>query len=357
METKKIMENRRNARFSQYLRPEADAAGRNVSWGSILAGVVTFFALLLTFSFIGSAIGFGVTDVTSDNPFDGVGTGLIIWGILTLILSLFAAGFVSGVTSARTGLIHGFLTWATSVILLFSLLTFTTINTFQTVGSVLGTVGSAAGSGISTVASGASNAVTNGFSAISDNVTDVDTEELQGNVEEILRDTDIEELQPEYLQGQLDAAREDATEAGKQVLTNPENFDQIVADLGDKLTERAETIEQSVDEQEIADAVAQNTDLTQAEAEEATQNIVDGLNQATTQASEQIQNAQQTLQETSQQLETQIEELRVQTEQATETASKVSIWSFVALILTMILTSIAGIVGSSTARRDDTVNR
>lgn len=205
-------------------------------------------------------------------------------------------------TSARTGLIHGFLTWATSVILLFSLLTFTTINTFQTVGSVLGTVGSAAGSGISTVASGASDAVTSGFTAISDNVSDVNTEELQGNVEEILRDTDIEELQPEYLQGQLDAARQDATEAGKQVLTNPENFDQIVADLGDRLTERAETIEQSVDEQEIADAVAQNTDLTPAEAEEATQNIVDSLNQATTQASEQIQNAQQTLQETSQQL-------------------------------------------------------
>ncbi|WP_337874094.1 hypothetical protein [Exiguobacterium sp.] len=46
------------------------------------------------------------------------------------------------------------------MILLFSLLTFTTINTFQTVGSVLGTVSSAAGSGVSTIAGGASDAVT-----------------------------------------------------------------------------------------------------------------------------------------------------------------------------------------------------
>ncbi len=123
------------------------------------------------------------------------------------------------------------------------------------------------------------------------------------------------------------------------------------------MTERAETIEQSVDEEAIADAVAQNTELSEAEAEEATQNIVDGLNTATTEVSTQIENAQTTLEETQQELLMQIEELRVQTEQATETASEASIWSFVALILTMILTSFAGIVGSSIARRGETVNR
>ena len=351
------MEQKRSNRFYNYLRPQADEAGKNMSWGSIVAGVVTFFALLLTFSLIGSAIGLGVTDVTSDNPFDGVGTGLIIWGVLTLILSLFAAGFVAGVTSGRTGLIHGFLTWATSVILLFSLLTFTTINTFQTVGSVLGTVGSAAGSGISTVAGGASDAVTKGFDSLTENITEVDTAELEGNVEDVLRDTDIPELQPEYLQGELDAVREDIVEAGRQAIANPDQFDQITSDLGDQLTERAETIEQSVDEDAIAEAVAQNTELSEAEAQEATQNIVDSLNTATTEARTQIENAQTTLEETQQELSTQIEELRVQTEQATQTASKASIWSFVALILTMILTSIGGIVGSSAARRDETVNR
>lgn len=72
------------------------------------------------------------------------------------------------------------------------------------------------------------------------------------------------------------------------------------------MTERAETIEQSVDEEAIADAVAQNKELLETEAKEAT-----------------------------------------------KAASKASVWSFVALILT----SIAGIAGSSAARRGETVNR
>ncbi|MDX1259036.1 hypothetical protein [Exiguobacterium sp. K1] len=343
--------------FSSYLRPEADGAGRNISWSSIIAGVVSFFALLITFSLIGSAIGFGVTDVTSNNPFDGVGIGLAIWAILSLLISLFVAGFVSGVTSSRAGLVHGFLTWSTSVILLFALLTFTTINTFQTVGSVLGTVGGAAGQGVGAIASTTSDAVSKGFSSVTDNVSNVDTKELEGNVDEILKDTDIPELQPNYLQGQLDAVKDDATAAGKDVLTKPEDFDKIVSDLGDKLTARSEKIQKSVDEDKIAEAVAQNTDLSQAEADKATKNIVDGLNQATSETSKQIENAKQTLDETSADLKKTVEDVRVQTEQATQTASKVSIWGFVALILTMIVTSIAGITGSRVASRGRIANK
>lgn len=351
------MENRRSNYFTKYLTSETNEAGKNISWGSIIAGVVTFFALLLTFSFIGSAIGFGVSDATSNNPLDGVGVGLIIWGIATLVISLFAAGFVAGLTSGRTGLVHGFLTWATSILMLFALLTFTTINTFQTVGSVLGTVGGAAGNGISAVTSASSDALSKGFDAVTKNVTEVDTAELEGNVEDILVDTDIPELQPDYLQGELDAAREDIVAAGEEAITNPENFEQIVSDLGDQLTQRAEDIQASVDEDAIAEAVAQNTDLTEQEAQEATQNIVDGLNEATTTVSEQIEQASVTLEETSQELEQTVQELRVQTEQATQTASTVSIWSFVALLLTMVLTSVAGITGSNTARNARVANK
>ncbi|AHA29733.1 hypothetical protein [Exiguobacterium sp. MH3] len=346
-----------NRGFSSHFRAEADGAGRNISWSSIFAGVVSFLSLLILFSLIGSAIGLGVTDVTSNNPFDGVGTGLIIWAILSLLISLFVAGFVSGVTSALAGLVHGFLTWSTSVILLFALLTFTTVNTLQSVGSLLGTVGGAAGNGIGSVASTAQDAATKGFDSITKNVSQVDTKELEGNVDEILKDTDIKELQPGYLQNELDAVQEDVTAAGKEAITKPENFDTIVQDLGDSLTARAEKIEKSVDEDKIADAVAKNTDLTGAEAEEATQNIVDGLNTATKETTQQIENAKQTLDETSADLKKTVQDVREQTEQATQTASKVSIWAFVGLLLTLIFTSFAGIVGSRVATRGRVMNK
>jgi len=188
-------------------------------------------------------------------------------------------------------------------------------------------------------------------------VSQVDTKELEGNVDEILKDTDIKELQPGYLQNELDAVQEDVTAAGKEAITKPENFDTIVQDLGDSLTARAEKIEKSVDEDKIADAVAKNTDLTGAEAEEATQNIVDGLNTATKETTQQIETAKQTLDETSADLKKTVQDVREQTEQATQTASKVSIWAFVGLLLTLIFTSFAGIVGSRVATRGRVMNK
>lgn len=118
------------------------------------------------------------------------------------------------------------------------------------------------------------------------------------------------------------------------------------------MTSRAEEIQGSVDEEAISNAVASNTDLSEAEAEEATANIVDGLNQATDQAAQRIDNAQTALENASQQLETAVADLRQTTEQVTQTAAEISIWGFVALLLTMIATTLAGIWGSSLVHRN-----
>ncbi|QKS73146.1 hypothetical protein FLK61_24400 [Paenalkalicoccus suaedae] len=340
-----------------HFSPEADAAGRNISWGAIIAGIVTFFAMLITFSLIGSAIGLGVTDVTSNDPFDGVGVGLIIWAILSLLISLFLAGFVAGVSASRAGLIHGFLTWATGIVLLFALLTFTTINTFQAVGSVVGTVGGAAGSGVATVAGTAGDAIGSGFDSVVDNIGEVDTGELEQNVEEILADTDIPELQPEYLQNELSEVQDEILAAAQEIAVNPDNFDQQIEQLGDSLATRAEEINNAVDEEAIANAVSENTDLSEQEAEEATQNIVDGLNEATTATSEQIETAQVNIEQTAAELEVAIQDLRESTEEATDTAAQVSIWAFVAMILTLVFTSFAGIIGATTARNNAVARR
>lgn len=318
---------------------------------------MTFIAFLIKFSLIGTAIGLGVTDATSNDPFAGVGTGLAIWGVLALLISLLAAGFVAGITAARAGLVHGFLTWATSVIILFVLLTFTTINTFQTVGSIFGSVGSAVGQGAGSVASTAGNAIQSTFDNVTENFSGADTAELEGNVNEILADTDIPELQPGYLEGELEESRNEVLDAGKELAVNPENSDAILQDLGDSLTARAEEIQESVDEEAIAEAVAANTELSEAEAEEATTNIVDGLNQATNEASQQIEDAQVALEDASQELESTIADVRQSTEEATQTASTISIWGFVALLLTMVVTSLAGIFGSSFVRKERTVNK
>ena len=76
------------------------------------------------------------------------------------------------------------------------------------------------------------------FKSISDNVH-IDTDYLDQTVEQTLRDTDIEQLQLEYPQGQVNAVVNDITDAG----------DAIVVDGQD------------------AKVVAQNTDLNEAEVD------------------------------------------------------------------------------------------
>ena len=217
-------------------------AGYNISWGAILAGVVTFSALLITFSLIGSAIGFGQVEATTNHPLDGIGTGLLIWTIVSFILSL-------------------------------------------AVGSTLSSVFSIAGQGVETVASGTGNILSDSFDLIVDEVSEVDTQEVTEQTNQILKDTEVDELQPEYINDQLKQATDEITAAGKEIALNPDDSEQIIDETVDSLQKRIETITEATNDKEaITNAITNNTDLTEQEAAEVTDNIYDGLQTASVEA-------------------------------------------------------------------------
>ena len=343
--------------FRDYLGANEREAGYNLSWGSIFAGVVTFSALFMTFSLIGSAIGCGMVEPTSNNPLDGVGTGLMIWTVVTLILSLFGAGFVSGVAARRVGLVHGFLTWATSMIVTIVMLSYLTIGAFSVVGSLLGNIASAVGSGVENVASGTADVASKAFDEITGNMGDIDTDQLQTDVRDVLKDTDVPELQPNYLQDQVSDATSDITDAGKKIATDPNKADEIIDDLSTKLQDRATKISDSVDEDAISNAVAKNTDLNQQEAQEATQNIVNGLQKASDEAQQQIETAQQNLEQAKQDIDQAVKDARKKADEVSDATAKASIWGFVAMVLGLALTSIGGMVGANLVKTADHENR
>ena len=343
--------------FRDYLGANEREAGYNLSWGSIFAGVVTFIALFMTFSLIGSAIGFGMVEPTSNNPLDGVGTGLMIWTVVTLILSLFGAGFVSGVAARRVGLVHGFLTWATSMIVTIVMLSYLTIGAFSVVGSLLGNIASAVGSVVENVASGTADVASKAFDEITGNMGDIDTDQLQTDVRDVLKDTDVPELQPNYLQDQVSDATSDITDAGKKIATDPNKADEIIDDLSTKLQDRATKISDSVDEDAISNAVAKNTDLNQQEAQEATQNIVNELQKASDEAQQQIETAQQNLEQAKQDIDQAVKDARKKADEVSDATAKASIWGFVAMVLGLVLTSIGGMVGANLVKTADHENR
>ena len=343
--------------FRDYLGANEREAGYNLSWGSIFAGVVTFIALFMTFSLIGSAIGFGMVEPTSNNPLDGVGTGLMIWTVVTLILSLFGAGFVSGVAARRVGLVHGFLTWATSMIVTIVMLSYVTIGAFSVVGSLLGNIASAVGSGVENVASGTADVASKAFDEITGNMGDINTDQLETDVRDVLKDTDVSELQPNYLQDQVSDATSDITDAGKKIATDPNKADEIIDDLSTKLKDRATKISDSVDEEAISNAVAKNTDLNQQEAQEATQNIVNGLQKASDEAQQQIETAQQNLEQAKQDIDQAVKDARKKADEISDATAKASIWGFIAMVLGLVLTSIGGMVGANLVKTADHENR
>lgn len=112
----------------------------NVSWGAIFAGVVTFLAIVFIFSLLTAAAGL-----------TGSGAGAAVVSIIGVLIAFFGAGGVAGAMAVRGGLIHGFLTWATSILATLLLLAVLTLGTAGAVGGILGNVVGGLGPQISQV--------------------------------------------------------------------------------------------------------------------------------------------------------------------------------------------------------------
>lgn len=315
----------------------AAEAGFNISWGAVFAGIATFLAVLILLSLLGSAIGFGTIQPASGGSlFQGTRPALIAWGILTFIISFLAAGFIAGMASRRVGMLHGFLTWAGSVIVLLLMISMLASTVFSAAGSLISGAFSVAGD----AASGVSNLVSTGVEEATQSIGDVDTQEAEAQINDILQDTDVPELQPGYIQGQLDGATSDIAAAGRELLLNPGNSEQIISETTQSLQERTDTIANAADEEAIASAVEENTNLTGAEAQEATNNVTNALQSTADSAQQAVTQASDSLNQLGQNV--------VQAaDTATNVATQASIWSFVALLVGMVISTIAGILGSN----------
>lgn len=145
----------------------------NVSWGSVIAGVMTFLAITVLLSLVTAGIGI-----------EGSGFWAGIWTIVALAIALIAAGYVAGALAVRSGLLHGFLTWATSLIVALAL-------TVWLGASLLGAVGG--------IVSSAADAVSG------TDVTQV-IEDVQGSVDEQKAQDQADEATQDAKQQAEDAA-------------------------------------------------------------------------------------------------------------------------------------------------------
>ncbi len=92
-----------------------------VRWGPILAGLVIALSTQLVLSALGVAIGAGSIGSSGAprSEATGVGVNIGIWSIISLLIALFAGGWVTTHTSGRmnrnTALLNGAILWASTL--------------------------------------------------------------------------------------------------------------------------------------------------------------------------------------------------------------------------------------------------
>jgi hypothetical protein len=119
-------ERRIGDRRHAYAARVGSADGLKVSWGGIWGGVLVAIGLLLLLTVLGVAIGVGAVD-PGDTEARTLGTGMGVWGALSLLIALFVGGLVStrigAIFDRTTGFFEGALVWAVSILLMLYLAT------------------------------------------------------------------------------------------------------------------------------------------------------------------------------------------------------------------------------------------
>lgn len=332
-------------------------AGRNLSWSSIIAGAVSGAAVFTVLSLLTAALGFGIFSANSANPFAGIGIFTGLWTAITLLVSFCAGGFVAGYAARSTGLLHGAITWAVTVLLLFTLVFNAVAATLGIAGSAVGAVANGAanvaGSALSGAGDAASSAVGAAVDKVGEGIEDVDTEELQAKLKKYLADTEVKELQPDYLEEQVKDSKDEIAASVKAIALNPENAGAEINKLTKSLSKKAEEIANAADEDAISNAVAENSQLSKAEAKEIGKNIYDELDKAAVETSKAINQASDKINDLVKEAkitaDETVEKAKDKADKASNAVSVGSVLTFLGLIAALAISAIAGRKGEEFA--------
>ncbi|MDI2113118.1 TIGR04086 family membrane protein [Commensalibacter nepenthis] len=333
---------------------------KRISWGSIIAGVFAVIAVYFALMMLSAGI---ISPQTSDTA-SHIGTSFLIWTVIATLLSLALGAFIAGRLAGNDGIIHGFLVWATSLVISAILSSVIIGGVIQTVGTVIGSTVSATGSMISGAASAAGSGIGKTadlgqkiFEQMDIN-TNIDTNNLD-NVDEkiksVLKKSNIPTLQPSYLKQQLNDAKNELTQTIRDISFNPNQADTLIAQLVEKLKKRAETITKPIDREQIEKIIADNSELNNKEVHQAINNYITAYNNAVNEVNQRINSLEGSLQHAKQTYISLKNEAKAKADQAAKTMSSMALWGFVSLLIGAIVSSIFGLWGTRT--REDTFSQ
>lgn len=308
---------------------------KGISWRAIFAGTVTVLASMLILNLIGLAIGLGTIEPTEEsNPLSGLGTGALIWWIVSSLLSLFAGGFVAarvGVSfMTKSGVIQGIMTWALYTLISAWLLT-------SAIGSIISGVGNLVGGVLSTAGDVVKEQVA---PRIEEELKDVDIslEEARNEFKSLLEDTNKEELQPERIEERAENVTTNAENTAQQAARQPGQADERVDEIFDNARNEFENTFEALDREALVNVLMERTEMNRAEAERTVDRYISQYERFR-------ERAQRFMERTR-------EEANQQAENVAKAVSRASLYLSIALILGALVAGAGGFAGVANLRDD-----
>ena len=284
---------------------EKRRCGSLVSWAAIFGGTLIMIVTMMLLSLLGVGIGIGsINPMEEAHPFQGIGTGALIWWVISNIMAVFAGAFTAAkltkVGYKFSGVMHGLLTWSLYTLISFWLMT-------SAIGGIL--------SGVGSVVSKSLSAVGMGVSKVASLEDQVDTDRINRLIQNTLA--------------------KDQKMGSDSTKTKEFNIDLMA--VVQEVVIKDGKINKNIDRAEVVKSVAKNSTLSRQDAERAADVVM-----------EEYAKLEQKMQE--------LEEKAKETGQkVAEAVSKAAIWGFVALLIGAITAAVGGHLGKrDVACVDDT---
>lgn len=329
---------------------------KRVSWGSIFAGAVTVLAISILISMLVTSIGLYQFDPTDNDPASGIGATVGIGTAISMIVSFLIGGFVAGKLAGTDGVIHGLVVWAVTSIIAILMVVFMAVGAVKMTANVLGSVTSVAGNVLSNAGSIAGKGVSQLAGQAKDLFGDIDLQSnmkgdsVSRDVRRALRRSGVKELNPDYIDNQLKAVKNDLKKTVKKIVANPDNADQLIDGFGNRLQARAKNFTNNVNRNDVSRAIANNTNLSKAEADRAVDQYMNRIDEAAAQANEAIDKLEQDVQKVKQEWQEIKQKALVDAEKAANAAATSALISFFALLIAAVLCCWAGYFGTKRTR-------
>ena len=317
------------------------------SWSSIFAGGVTAIAISIIMAILGVGLGFTVVNPKSDDPAAGLGMVFGGWSFLSIVVSMACGGFIAGLLSGQRGLEHGFLTWAITLMAATFFSSVAVGSAVKMIGGMAKSVGSGVASVTSAVSKGAVNTASNVVDELRDNINlNVEFDKLDDKFRQVLRDTGVDTLQPDYLQQQMREARSDMRTSLHQLALTPANYERIISGFLDKQNSRLGSLTKDVDKDAAVKALMKARNIPQEEAETMINNAITAYEKIVDKAKESLSEAESQVKDVKKQLKDMADQAREKADRFASMAAKTAMAASAALVLAAVISMGAGFWGA-----------